>query len=138
MTTLLLVGPNDIPRLWDQVKPLVDKALKHTAGEINSNDLLKVLLARKNQLWVGVDETGVLAAGITEINTYPQKRVLRIVTWATRSGNDQELWNEALSNVEHFARENECNLMEAYARKGLAKKLNWKSELVIITKNLED
>ena len=80
----------------------------------------------------------MLAAGITEINTYPQKRVLRIVTWATRSGKDQELWNEALSNVEHFARENDCNLMEAYARKGLAKKLNWKSELVIITKNLED
>tara|TARA_R100000664_G_scaffold2953_1_gene6919 strand:+ start:546 stop:968 length:423 start_codon:yes stop_codon:yes gene_type:complete len=140
MTTpnLLIVNPRDIPYIWNQVKPLVDKALEYSSGEITSNDLLKLLLNGRNELWCGIDDTGVTSAGITEIVTYPQKRILRIITWATRSGKDQELWTGALSNVEEYARHNGCDLLEAYARKGLAKKLKWDSELVIITKNLGD
>ena len=136
--TLLIVNPRDIPYLWNQVKPLIDKALKHGSGEVTSNDLLKLLLEGQNELWCGIDQTGVTSAGITEIVTYPQKRILRIITWATRSGKDQELWTGALSNVERYARQNQCELLEAYARKGLARKLKWDSELVLITKNLGD
>ena len=140
MTTpnLLIVNPRDIQYIWNQVKPLVDKALEYSSGEITANDLLKLLLDGRNELWCGIDDTGVTAAGITEIVTYPQKRILRIITWATRSGKDKELWTGALSNVEEYARHNGCHLLEAYARKGLAKKLKWDSELVIITKNLGD
>ena len=45
---LVPVFASDVPRIWHEVKPLVDKALKHSHGEQLSEDVLDKLLKKQN------------------------------------------------------------------------------------------
>ena len=42
--TLSLVSPKDVPYVWTEVKPLIEKALVYTAGEALVVDVLKLIL----------------------------------------------------------------------------------------------
>ena len=135
---LLLVYPENIKHVWEEVDPLIEKALEHSAGGMDVTDALKLLLEEDLELWVGVDEDSedILCALLTEIVAYPNKTVLRILTFATESGLDLDLWMECLPVLEAFAVHMKCDALEAWTRKGLAKKLNWEHEYSIITKTI--
>ena len=77
----------------------------------------------------------VIAAMITEIITYPRKKILRIITLA---GKDMELWYDFLPSIEGYAVSKQCSALEAWTRKGMTRKLkDWKHSYDIITKDLK-
>ena len=131
-----LVPPSDVTKLWGKVEPLISKALKHNHGELVSSDVLKLLLQKKQILWIGFEDNDIHSALIGEFVTYPRKKAFRIVTWSTKSGYHYEEWMKLFDKIENFARLNGCSLMEAWARKGLAKKLNWNHSYSIVSKQL--
>ena len=47
-TKALKVETKDIPYIWHDVKPLIDKALIHSEGELLSEDVLKLLLEKRD------------------------------------------------------------------------------------------
>ena len=134
--TLSLVTPKDVPYVWVEVKPLIDKALKHTAGEMNSSDVLNLILNKNQVLWLGLEDEEIFCAGTTELIYYPKKTILRIVTFASKSGHHYELWKDFIDTLEDYAHLYKCSAIEAWVRKGLAKKLKWDNEYSVITKQL--
>jgi hypothetical protein len=135
---VILIQPDDLEVVWDEVVPLIDAALKYSEGEVISEDLVKPLKTGKMQLWVAMFEGSVIAAMITEIVVYPRKRVLRVITIAGKDGRGMGKWYGFLPLVEGFALNNNCSSLEAWTRKGMAKKLkDWEHKYMVITKDLK-
>ncbi len=132
----LLIKPKDIPYIWHDVKPLLDKALKHANGELESSDVLKLLLEDDQHLFIGKINGEIQSALIGEFIYYPRKKAFRIITWSTKSGHDYKLWMPLFNIIENYAKEMGCDLIEAWTRKGLAKKLKWDNEYSIVTKHI--
>ena len=139
---VISVPPKDIPYMWHQIKPLIDKALVHSNGELTSDDVLELLLSKEQGLVIGYEGyedsyKKILMAAVTEIIQYPRKKVLRIITWSTKSGYDGDEWlHLGLNTVEYIGKKYNCDYIEAWTRKGMAKKLKWDHEYSIITKQL--
>ena len=132
----LPLKPEEVPQVWEKVKPLIDKALVHTNGEQTSHDILIKLVKQENILFIGVEAQEIMSALVGEVLVYPQKTVFHIITWANKTGQDYEQWIQLFDVVEDFARMQDCTLISAWTRKGLAKKLNWTHEYSVVTKNL--
>jgi hypothetical protein len=134
---VVLIQPGDLEVVWDEVVPLIEAALKHSEGEVIPEDLVKPIKTGKMQLWVALSD-GVIAAMITEIVVYPRKRVLRVITIAGKDGHGMSKWYGFLPLVEGFALSNNCSSLEAWTRKGMAKKLtDWEHKYMVITKDLK-
>ena len=134
--SLCIVDVKDIKYVWHEVKPLIEKALSHADGEMLSSDVLNLILDGIQVLWIGLNEGKIFCAGTTEITNYPQKKVLRIITFASKSGHHYELWSDFIHTLEEYGKACECSSIEAWARKGLARKLKWDNEYSVITKNI--
>ena len=120
---LVPVFASEIPSVWHEVKPLVEKALKHNDGEEISSDVLESLLKKQYILFAGVEAQELAAICIAEVIVYPRKKVLHIPIAATKSGRDFELWRDHFSVVEEFGKAMGCTSVSAYTRKGFAKNL---------------
>jgi len=139
MTTreVLLVKPEFIPDIWFKVKPLIDQALDHSIGELHSSDIMKMLLNEEEFLWVGMEDGDIKSVLVSEIINYPRKRILRIIIWTVDQESDFDTWIKYLYKIEDFARTIECSHLEAWARKGLTRKLNWDHEYTVISKPIK-
>jgi len=134
---VVLIQPGDLELVWDEVVPLIESALKYSEGEVIPEDLVKPIKIGKMQLWVAMSD-GVIAAMITEIVVYPRKRILRVITIAGKDGRGMSKWYGFLPLVEGFAISNNCSSLEAWTRKGMAKKLtDWEHKYMVITKDLK-
>ena len=127
---------SEVPRIWHEVKPLVDKALAHADGEQLSEDVLQKLLNKHMILFAGIEGQELASVCIAEIMIYPRKKVLHVTLAATKSGRDFELWDTTFHIVEDFGRAMGCTSVSAWVRKGFVKKLNWKHTFSVVTKNL--
>ena len=87
------VFASEVPRIWHEVKPLVDKALARADGEQLSEDVLQKLLNKEMILFAGIEANELAAVCIAEILNYPRKKVLHVSIAATKSGRDFELWD---------------------------------------------
>ena len=140
MTTqqFTLVKSEEVPFIWHEVGPLIEKALKHNyLGSMTSVDALRLILNERQQLWVGIENDALFLAILTEIVPYPRHKVLRIITFTTKTGHDMDAWYHHLSTIEQFGLEIGCKALEAWTRKGLAEKLNWDHEYAVITKEIK-
>jgi len=133
-----LVSPDDISIVWDDVVGFIDLALKHSEGELISDDLILPLNNGQQNLWVALEGGEIIAAMITEIIPHPRKRVLRVITIGAKDGHGMDKWYDFLPAVEGFALNNGCSSLEAWTRKGMARKLkDWTHHYMVITKQLK-
>lgn len=119
---LMGVRQDMVQAIWNKAKPHLERALEHSDGEFEIDDVLKFLLDRTMQLWVLYDISthDVVMAGCTEIVVHPNKKICRVVLIG---GLSMDLWQAQTLVFEDWAREQGCVQMETLARKGLAKKL---------------
>ena len=135
---VVLIQPDDLDVVWDEVVPLIEAALKYSEGEVIPEDLVKPIKIGKMQLWIAMFKGSVIAAMITEIVVYPRKRTLRVITIAGKDGHGMSKWYGFLPLVEGFALSNNCSSLEAWTRKGMSKKLtDWEHKYMVITKDLK-
>ena len=138
MNSVHLVTEDTIEDIWPIARDLVQKALVHSEGAMQTSDVLRCLLNEKFQLWVGFDPGNparLATAAISEVIPYPRHRILRIHTWATDTGYDFDAWIKPLvDQLEYYAESINCSALEAWCRKGLAKKLDWYNEYSVIVK----
>ena len=133
-TRLILVDTEHVQDVWQEARPLIEKALAYDyLGNMTSTDALRLLLNEHQQLWLGID-TDIFLAILTEIVKYPKNNVLRVIAFATKTGHDMDAWYHHLDSLEKFATACGCNALEAWTRKGLAEKLNWEHKYAVITK----
>ena len=130
-----LVNSEDIGLVWDEVTPLIEKALLHAEGELIPEDIKKHLDEGDLRLWVALEGQEILASMVTEIIEYPRKRIVRVITLA---GKNMDMWYDFLPMIEGYAVKNGCSSLEAWTRKGMTRKLkDWKHSYDIITKDLK-
>lgn len=110
-----------VQQFWPLALPYIKRALEHTHGEVLPADLLARCLERDIQLWLISREKRIFGAATTEIVVYPQRKHCRIITIA---GSDFDSWSgNAADQIEEWAREQGCDGMEAFVRKGFVGKL---------------
>lgn len=108
-----------VDRFWQFAEPYIKRALDHTRGEFEPGDIKAYCKDRLIQLWLVTEGERVVAAATTEIITYPRAKQCRIVTLG---GSRAVEWTPLLlSTLESWAREQGCNAMEAFVRKGYVK-----------------
>ena len=115
-----IVQPEDVAYIWDQVAPLLEKVKEHSEGEAEPDDFLEALTHGDMQLWIATEDSNMHSAMITQIVTYPQKQILRVISIA---GSDFKRLYEFNDMIESFAIRSGCSGMELWGRKGWKKLL---------------
>jgi hypothetical protein len=130
---ILKVPEKDLHIIWNEVEPLIKKALDDT---YSVRDILDGLVKNSFQLFISW-ENKVESAVITEVVQYPQKKILRYFL-AGAEGNNLSNWLEPIQQeIEKFAKYNQCQSIEVAGRKGWARKLKgYEQKIYLFSKEL--
>jgi len=132
---IILVAPDDIPHIWENVHPHLEAMEPHSEGELSPEDFYESLMNKEMQLWIAIEDKELLASMVTQIIPYPRKRVLRIISIG---GEGMDQWIGYIPIVEDWALSMGCTALECWGRKGWLKILkDWKCSYHIITKDLK-
>jgi len=113
----MLVGVlnTDIDEVWPIVSPLLQKAVDKGQGDFLLQDYYEALLLRNMQLWVWKPEEKITAACVTQILSYPRRKVCQILLLG---GTGLKDWLKKENSLVEWAREQGCSQMEGFARDG--------------------
>ncbi len=136
MTKAHLLQPEDVAYIWEDVAPMLARVTSHTEGELEPDDFIEPLTHGEMQLWIVIEDKEIIAALITQVIPYPQKKVLRLISLA---GEDFSKFKDFISMVESFAIRSECSSLEMWGRKGWKKLLpDWKDSYIVFTKDIKE
>lgn len=126
------VPREDINYVWEQVEPLIERALDDS---YTTRDVLDGIIRNSFQLFISWENNKVECAVVTEVADYPRKRILRYVL---AGGNNLENWLEPIQEkIEEFATNNYCQAIEVAGRKGWLRKLKgFEQKIYIMSKQL--
>ena len=136
MTKAHLLQPEDVAYIWEDVAPMLARVTSHTEGELEPDDFIEPLTHGEMQLWIGIEDKEIIAALITQVIPYTQKKVLRLISLA---GEDFNKFKDFISMVESFAIRSECSSLEMWGRKGWKKLLpDWRDSYIVFTKDIKE
>ena len=141
MTIPVIIPTDKIKEVENFVTDSIDKALKFSGNHYNLDDVLKQLYDGTAQLWILWNEkkkTKYQGCIVSKILERPNSKSLNlfIVT-----GRDRKLWQDKITVLEDFAKQQKCSHLETYARPGwsrILKKHNYKTTHYLLEKKLED
>lgn len=137
LITISDVEAQDVDILWEKVQGNLELALEHSRGEYSMEDIHLALIKGGMKLWIGYDEEGVLlASAVCELVNYPQKRVCYIVL---AGGGFFDIWTQASICIEEWALANGADMISAFTRRGVAKKMrafDYRETYTVINKDL--
>ena len=128
---IIKVPQDDLHIVWNEVEPLIKKALDDT---YTARDILDGLVKNAFQLFISWEDK-VESAVITEVIQYPQKKVCR---YFLAGGSNMNNWLEPIQQeIEKFAKYNQCNAIEVAGRKGWLRKLKgYEQKIYLMSKKL--
>tara|TARA_R110000868_G_scaffold127996_1_gene335926 strand:- start:212 stop:628 length:417 start_codon:yes stop_codon:yes gene_type:complete len=116
---ILLVNKEDYTKVFPKIELYLEKAAQYTYGRFSANDIKNELLTKQQQLWIAFDNVDNYGFVVTEVIQYPKMKVLIMHFTA---GKELVKWKDAmLSNLQNFAKFNDCKIIESYGRPGWAK-----------------
>lgn len=129
-----LVPVDDIDHVWDKVKDLIAK----TSDEVlNEDDIYQYLIDGTYRLFIIIEkkDNEFVTAYTTCFAYYPHHKACRIVTLG--GSKLDEYYQYSITQVEEWAKEEECDFMEVFGRRGWAKIMkDYKEECVLLRKHL--
>ena len=128
---IIKVPKEDLHIVWNEVEPLIKKALDDT---YTARDILDGLVKNAFQLFISWEDK-VESAVITEVIQYPQKKVCR---YFLAGGSNMNNWLEPIQQeIEKFAKYNQCDAIEVAGRKGWLRKLKgYEQKIYLMSKKL--
>jgi hypothetical protein len=108
----------EIGLVWPYVSVFLEKALRYSDGKYNLDDIYNALCLRDMQLWLGFDDGKLVAVCVTQIVTFPRKKILFLLL---ASGINFKKWQHLTHDMVAFAKENNCDAVELYGRPGWEK-----------------
>jgi hypothetical protein len=119
MIEVSLVPVEYIDTCWDKVEKFVDKAAKYTYGRYTTNNIYDMVKEGDYQLWVAYDGKDFKGVVVTNILTYPQRKLLGMQFCG---GEELSTWKtQMLDLLKRFARDSGCEGIESTGRPGWAK-----------------
>ena len=123
---------------WPLVEEYLNAALKHGLGEYSTSDIKSACISKNMQLWVKIDKE-VQGAFVTKISKYPQKNILCVLLLG---GKEFIKWrDEADALLNAFGKENNCEYVELFGRKGwgkVLKDINYKEQTRLFAKEINN
>lgn len=112
-----LVLPEEIGKLWINIEPHINSALKHSSGELSSFEIFKLAINNKIQIWITVEENkNIVCVTTTEIVVHPtHRKELHVLTIG---GTKINRFLEQHNTLEEFAKLQGCHSIKTESRKG--------------------
>lgn len=108
--------------VWIKVLPHIMNGKEHWDKFYTLNQIRRNLLAGQQQLWIMIkDEKDVIMACITQLDEYPEKKVLRI-SYCGGSGLTRAMIKE-LKKIENWGKEKGAVMVDVLGRKEWGKLL---------------
>ena len=105
---------------WPLVEEYLNTALKYSLGEYSITDIKNACISKNMQLWVKIGKQAK-GAFVTKIAKYPQKNLLIVILLG---GDEFQEWrDEADALLNAFGKQNNCEYVELFGRKGWGKML---------------
>ena len=105
---------------WPLVEEYLNTALEYSLGEYSIDDIKNACISKNMQLWVKVGKQ-TKGAFVTKIAKYPQKNLLIVILLG---GDEFQEWrDEADALLNAFGKENNCEYVELFGRKGWGRML---------------
>ena len=135
-----LVDPNYVSKVWEEVKPILEKSIDTAHGRYEMDDILREIVNFEQHLWVVFNEDSkIVAALTTRFVDYPKKRVL---AGQFLGGEKIMRWRDSMLNLlENWAKDNNCGGLEMTGRNGFERVLGpfgWTPEYVVFEKMFEE
>lgn len=109
-----LLRPEEVVVHWEEIAPLLDKAVAYGSGELEVNDIRKLVLGGRMFIFGGFTEHKKLTIAATaEFNIYPRKTVLVIGFGAGEIG---EHANSMFLTVADFARQGGATSIQTFCK----------------------
>lgn len=111
------IPANLVPHFWTFAEPFIKRALDHTSGEFEPDDMKQLCIDRNIQLWLISKEARIFGAVTTELVVYPHRKHCRVITLA---GSDFANWVGIVdSGLTEWAKSHDCDAIESFVRRGL-------------------
>lgn len=109
-----LLRPEEVVVRWDEIAPLLDKAVAYGNGELEVSDIRKLVLGGRMFVFGGFNQEKRLTIAVTaEFNTYPRKTVLVIGFGAGQVG---EHATEMYLKIADFARQGGASSIQTFCK----------------------
>ena len=140
---LVRIPTKELDKVWGLIEKDIRKALLFSGQLSDSEFVLKTAKEGKFQIWIlwdKVQKTSVekyFGVVITEIVEKPLGKVCHIFMM---TGRQRHKWQYLIKDIEKFAQEEKCSVMELIARPGWQKILNqfgYKRTHVVLEKQIK-
>jgi len=140
---LVLIPKQNISIVWKQCEGMIADAMARSNNYANASHFKKWISEGKMQLWFLWDKDQdipdrLYGIVITEIIQRPLQRCLNI---KIMTGKHREKWQHLIKNIEDFAWQNQCDLLELVARPGwkkILKPFGYQESHVLLEKHKEN
>jgi hypothetical protein len=131
------VEPKYLHYVWDGAAPYLEKALEHSAGEYNLDQLKVFLVQGKQALLIATDETnGIKGAAAIEFIDYPNDRIAFITAIGGKMIANQNGWQQ----LEDWLRFNGATAVRGAAYESVArlwrKAFKFENRYIMVEKRL--
>jgi len=143
MIELVLIPKQNTSIVWKHCESMIADALARSNNYANASHFKKWISEGKMQLWFLWDKEQdipdrLYGIVITEIIQRPLQRCLNI---KIMTGKHREKWQHLIKNIEDFAWQNQCDLLELVARPGwkkILKPFGYQESHVLLEKHKEN
>lgn len=119
MTEVSLVPGEYVDNCWNSIEGYIEKAAKYTHKRYTASNIYDMIKDGDYQLWIAFKDKMIKGAVVTNVATYPQRKLL-VMQFC--GGVDLKDWKDPmLKLLQRFAKDVGCDGIEATARKGWAK-----------------
>ena len=109
-----LLRPEEVVLHWEEIAPLLDKAISYGSGELEVSDIRKLVLGGRMFVFGGFDQEKNLNLAVTaEFSIYPRKSVLVIGFGAGQIG---EHANEIFLKIADFAKQGGASAIQTFCK----------------------
>lgn len=126
------IDPKAIDNVWDKLFPMIERGLRHGAGDgYTSDDVYAALKNKTMTMLVVHEDDNIIACAIVSVAQYPSKKTLFIELLA---GRDMDSWlPEGEVVLKKYRDSIGADTIEASCRFGLAKRLTrWKPKATLM------
>lgn len=136
MTNLIGIPADLLPDSWPEIEPFINALAANGSGRYKTLDYVRAIAERDMQLWAALDDGNVLAIMLSEMRTYPNAKVARLIGV---NGGDMAEWVGHMPQVERWAKIQGASVLEACAPVGwerVLKPYGFKKTHVVLEKPL--
>jgi hypothetical protein len=119
MIEVSLVPAQYIDTCWEKIEAFIAKAAEYTYGRYTVGNIYDLVMDGDYQLWVAYDGKDFKGAVVTNIISYPQRKLLGMQFCG---GEELSTWKDPMLDLlKRFARDSGCEGIESTGRPGWAK-----------------